>query len=251
MNCYLQDTNQHDFTSYLASREEKALAIAAAPSSSATKKPCDFEVLRQLQRRVEKLEGMEERIIRRVDERFPSLEKKLDLVLGILKKRPKPIGGISINSSFDDSLGLPGLNALTNPTTTALAKPNNNHFNQRSNNNRLIQPDNNCLCQSNNNRFSQTNNNNRLTNSSSSLIDLAISNSEHIKECKVVDLGMSDHSLIYLGRDRVKIDRPHKTITSRPYKNFDEETQVSYRTSKMYGSVRIPSTRILRCSFLF
>ena len=84
-------------------------------------KPCDFEVLRQLQWRVEKLEGMEERIIGRVDGRFSSLEKKLDLVLGILKKRPKPIGGISINSSFDDSFDLPGLNASTNPTTTAFA----------------------------------------------------------------------------------------------------------------------------------
>ena len=63
----------------------------------------------------------------------------------------------------------------------------------------------------------------RVTNSSSSLIDLAISNSKHIKECKVVDLGMSDHSLIYFRRDRVKISRPHKTITSRSYKNFDDE----------------------------
>ena len=63
----------------------------------------------------------------------------------------------------------------------------------------------------------------RVTNSSSSLIDLAISNSKHIKECKVVDPGMSDHSLIYLRRDRVKISRSQKTITSRSYKNFDEE----------------------------
>ena len=63
----------------------------------------------------------------------------------------------------------------------------------------------------------------RVTNSSSSLIDLAISYNKHIKECKLVDLGMSDQSLIYLRRDRVKISWPHKTITSRSYKNFDEE----------------------------
>ena len=63
----------------------------------------------------------------------------------------------------------------------------------------------------------------RVTNLSSSLIDLAISNSKYIKECKVVDLGMSDHSLVYLRRDRIKISRPHKTITSRSYKNFNEE----------------------------
>ena len=48
----------------------------------------------------------------------------------------------------------------------------------------------------------------RVTNSSSSLIDLAISNSEHIKECKVVYLGMSDQSLIYLRRDLTK--RSHR-----------------------------------------
>ena len=62
-----------------------------------------------------------------------------------------------------------------------------------------------------------------MTNTTSTLIDPILSNSKYVKECNVVDLRLSDHSLVHIRRDYVKINRPHKTITSRSYKNFNKE----------------------------
>ena len=51
----------------------------------------------------------------------------------------------------------------------------------------------------------------RITSTSSILIDLVFSNSKNITKCEVVEMG-SDHSLVYILRDRVKISRSSKTI---------------------------------------
>ena len=64
----------------------------------------------------------------------------------------------------------------------------------------------------------------RATKISSSMIDLVLSNSKFTKNCQVVDLGISDHSLVYIARDRVKVNRTTKTITSRLYKNFNDDS---------------------------
>ena len=52
----------------------------------------------------------------------------------------------------------------------------------------------------------------RITSTSSILIDLVFSNSKNITKCEVVEIGISDHSLVYILRDRVKISRSSKTI---------------------------------------
>ena len=55
------------------------------------------------------------------------------------------------------------------------------------------------------------------------MIDLVLSNSLNAKDCKVVDSGLSDHSLLHIRRDKLTICRPQKSVTSRSYKNFNEE----------------------------
>ena len=64
----------------------------------------------------------------------------------------------------------------------------------------------------------------RVTEHSSTTIDLVMSNSAHAKDCSVVDIGISDHSLVFLRRERTKIDRKPRTITTRSLKNFNEES---------------------------
>ena len=56
------------------------------------------------------------------------------------------------------------------------------------------------------------------------MIDLVLSNSKFAKNCQVVDLGISDHSLVYITRDCVKVKRTQKTITSRSYKHFNNDS---------------------------
>ena len=63
----------------------------------------------------------------------------------------------------------------------------------------------------------------RVTEYSSSTIDLALSNSKHAGNCKVIDLGISDHSLVYIRREKIKIERKPRTITTRSFKNFNQE----------------------------
>ena len=72
----------------------------------------------------------------------------------------------------------------------------------------------------------------RVTNTSSTLIDLILSNSKYVKECNVVDLGLSDHSLVHIRRDRVKINRPHKTtlmVLIFSGTNFRESKKIVFR----------------------
>ena len=63
----------------------------------------------------------------------------------------------------------------------------------------------------------------RVTKTSSSLLDLILSNSAHISKTGVFDFGISDHSLVYVVR---KFKRPKlepKIIRVRTYKNFNDE----------------------------
>ena len=63
----------------------------------------------------------------------------------------------------------------------------------------------------------------RVTEHSSTTIDLAISNSSHARDCSVVNIGISDHSLVFLRREKTKINRQPRTITTRSFKNFNQE----------------------------
>ena len=87
--------------------KEDKIETTTAATAPLKKKTSHFEVLKQLQRKVEKLEGMEGRILERVNERFSSLENKMDRILNILEKRHVP--EFSINSSHDGSFTIPGL----------------------------------------------------------------------------------------------------------------------------------------------
>ena len=63
----------------------------------------------------------------------------------------------------------------------------------------------------------------RVTQTSSTLIDLILSNSEEATECQVIDMGLSDHSLVCIKRSKLRIKRSPKFITSRSFKNFNQE----------------------------
>ena len=63
----------------------------------------------------------------------------------------------------------------------------------------------------------------RVTENSSSTIDLALSNSKYAKDCTVVDLGISDHSLVFIRREKTKIERKSRIVKCRSYKNFNSE----------------------------
>ena len=60
----------------------------------------------------------------------------------------------------------------------------------------------------------------RVTNTSSTTIDLVFSNSVNAKDCKIVDLRLSDHSLLHIRRDKLSVCRPQKRITSQSYKSL-------------------------------
>ena len=62
----------------------------------------------------------------------------------------------------------------------------------------------------------------RVTETSSSLIDLIITNSNHIMSSGVIDIGLSDHSLVYAIRKFKREKSGAKTITLRSFKNFVE-----------------------------
>ena len=63
----------------------------------------------------------------------------------------------------------------------------------------------------------------RITETSSTLIDLILSNSDHAKDCEVHDIGLSDHCFICIKRGQVKIERRPKFVESRSFKNFSQE----------------------------
>ena len=66
--------------------------------------------------------------------------------------------------------------------------------------------------------------NTRITETTSTLIDLVITNSSYIKTSGVIDIGLSDHSLVYVVRKFKKVKAGAKTITLRSYKNFCEKS---------------------------
>ena len=63
----------------------------------------------------------------------------------------------------------------------------------------------------------------RVTEHSSTTIDLVLSNSKHAKDCEVVNLGISDHSLVYIRRERTKIDRRGRKVKIRSLKKFNDQ----------------------------
>ena len=63
----------------------------------------------------------------------------------------------------------------------------------------------------------------RVTEHSSTTIDLALSNSVHAKDCQVIELGISDHSLVFIRREKTKIERKGRVVKTRSYKNFNNE----------------------------
>ena len=63
----------------------------------------------------------------------------------------------------------------------------------------------------------------RVTQTSSTLIDLILSNSKEATECQVVDLGLSDHSLVCIKRSKLKIKKSPRFVISRSFKNFNQE----------------------------
>ena len=63
----------------------------------------------------------------------------------------------------------------------------------------------------------------RITETSSTLIDLILSNSDHAKDCEVHDIGLSDHCFVCVKRGQVKIERHPKFVESRSFKNFSQE----------------------------
>ena len=64
----------------------------------------------------------------------------------------------------------------------------------------------------------------RITETSSTLIDLILSNSDHAMDCQVHDIGLSDHCFISIKRGELKVERQPKFIESRSFKNFSPET---------------------------
>ena len=63
----------------------------------------------------------------------------------------------------------------------------------------------------------------RITEHSSTMIDLVLSNSKNAKDCQVIDLGISDHSLVFIRRERAKVDRSSRKVRVRSLKNFNDQ----------------------------
>ena len=64
----------------------------------------------------------------------------------------------------------------------------------------------------------------RTTESSSTMIDLVLSNSDHAMDCQVHDIGLSDHCFVSIKRGNIKIERNPKFLESRCFKKFNQET---------------------------
>ena len=64
----------------------------------------------------------------------------------------------------------------------------------------------------------------RTTETSSTMIDLVLSNSDHAMDCQVHDIGLSDHCFVSIKRGNLKIARNPKFIESRCFKKFSEES---------------------------
>ena len=64
----------------------------------------------------------------------------------------------------------------------------------------------------------------RTTETSSTMIDLILSNSDHAIDCQVHDIGLSDHCFVSIKRGNVKITRNTKFVESRCFKKFNEES---------------------------
>ncbi|XP_057316787.1 uncharacterized protein LOC130657807 [Hydractinia symbiolongicarpus] len=108
-------------------------------------------------------------------------------------------------------------NLPKNPEVFILGDLNCN-FNKPNNLTRILKD---CLVSCNLKQFIDKDT--HTTISSSTLIDLFISNSEHICHSSVIDMGLSDHSFIYAIRKWKWVKIPAKVIKSRSFKNFNKE----------------------------
>ena len=63
----------------------------------------------------------------------------------------------------------------------------------------------------------------RETLNSSTLIDLVLTNSKFVEECDVVDIGMSDHSLVIIRRTHSRKKASPRSFSTRSFKNFNKE----------------------------
>ena len=64
----------------------------------------------------------------------------------------------------------------------------------------------------------------RITETSSTMIDLILSNSANALDCQVHDIGLSDHCFVSIKRGNLKIPRYPKFIECRSFKKFTQET---------------------------
>lgn len=108
-------------------------------------------------------------------------------------------------------------NLPKNPEVFILGDLNCN-FNKPNNLTRILKD---CLVSCNLKQFIDKDT--RTTISSSTLIDLFISNSEHICHSSVIDMGLSDHSFIYAIHKWKRVKIPAKVIKSRSFRNFNKE----------------------------
>ena len=67
----------------------------------------------------------------------------------------------------------------------------------------------------------------RITDSSSTLIDLIFSNSDHITHQESLHFGLSDHNIIFCVRKSLKIKYQSKTIKCRSFKNFNSVNYIN------------------------
>ena len=61
----------------------------------------------------------------------------------------------------------------------------------------------------------------RITETSATLIDLILSNSDHAMDCQVHDIGLSDHCFISIKRGALKIERQPKFVESRSFRSSE------------------------------
>ena len=64
----------------------------------------------------------------------------------------------------------------------------------------------------------------RTTETSSTMIDLILSNSDHALDCQVHDIGLSDHCFVSIKRGNIKVKRNPKFVESRCFKKFSQES---------------------------
>lgn len=63
----------------------------------------------------------------------------------------------------------------------------------------------------------------RTTQSSSTCLDVILSNTTHVYGCGIISNCISDHSLVYLVKKKIAVKHSSVSFQGRSYKDFDEE----------------------------